>query len=287
MWTSTRIVAFDTETTGLFPWDGDRMIEFAAVELTVGADLRVERVRTIDFLINPEIPIPRVATQVTGIGDDDVADKPPFAERAREVRDLLTGAIIVAHNLPFDVGFVRAELGRAGMSWPVPRAEIDTLPLAQTRMSHLKGFTLEAICKELSVPLDGAHRATNDAEACGRCFVEMARRFDAPPDLDAMIAWADGIGPPPETGHVAIGSQGTPVFLFGEHAGKSVESHAEVLHWMTFALERRDGTWQHRFPDDVRSWAQRWLRVKASGRAAGGAKSFGAADWSLDPPAWQ
>ena len=79
--TEQRIIAFDTETTGLNPFDGDRVIEFGAVELTVDAEYRVTGVKAWpDWLIDPEVPIPREVTRVTGIKDEDVAGKPVFAK---------------------------------------------------------------------------------------------------------------------------------------------------------------------------------------------------------------
>ena len=88
-WTDCRVVAFDTETTGLNPFDGDRVIEFGAVTLDVGPDGRVDRVTPTQFFLNPEIPIPRAASKVSGITDDDVADAPLFEERAQDIVDAL------------------------------------------------------------------------------------------------------------------------------------------------------------------------------------------------------
>ncbi|MCK6505859.1 3'-5' exonuclease [Myxococcota bacterium] len=106
-----------------------------------------------DCLINPGIPIPREASKVSGIGDDEVADEPPFERRADRVRELLSDAVLVAHNLSFDLAFLRSELERAGKTWPHTRAEIDTLPLAQRLLSHLRQHKLGMICKELGVDL--------------------------------------------------------------------------------------------------------------------------------------
>lgn len=286
-WIDCRLVAFDTETTGLNPLEGDRIMEFAAVELTVDAQLRVRSVKAHDFLINPEMPIPRKATQVTGITDEDVADKPLFAQRAAQVRALLADAIIVAHNLPFDLAFLRAELSRVGSSWPNTRAEVDTLTLSQRRMTDLKVHKLSEVARHLGVPLDNAHRATHDAEACGRVLVEMARRQEAPLELPGFVDWADALGPPPDTGHLAIGARGLPEFRDGPYKGQLVEAHPDYLQWMSFALERRDGAWHSRFPDSVQRWARRWLRVRGSGRMRQSPKGGSAQDWTLDPAPWR
>lgn len=283
-WKDCRIVAFDTETTGLRPWDGDRVIEFGAVEIRVDADGRVADVQAHDFLCNPGIPIPRSASRVSSITDADVADQPPFADRADQVRAILGDAVVVAHNLPFDVGFIRAELGRAGRPWPITRAEVDTLRLAQRLLPELADHRLQTVCQALGVRLENAHRASHDAEACGRVFVELARQKGAPDDLDGMIEWADALGPPPDTGHLVMGSLGVPEFAFGPYRGQTVEQHPEYLQWMILALERRNGRWIRRFPDAVRSWARRWLRVRASGRGQVPSRSQGARGWNIDPP---
>ena len=287
MWTQHRLVAFDTETTGLRPFDGDRIMEFAAVELRVGGDGRVAKVERHQFFIQPGIPIPREVTLKTGITDAHVADAPGFDEKADEVRQLLEGAIVVAHNLPFDMAFLRAELGRLSMHWPRTVAEIDTLVVSQLRLSHLKAHKLEDVAREMAVPLDQAHRAVNDAEACGRCFVEMTRRLAAPDDLAGLLDWSDGVGPPPATGHLEVGERGVPEFLVGPHAGRTVEEAPDHLQWMTLALERTGDAWRPRFPEELRTWAKRWLRVRAAGRAPSGEKSPGPTEWGLDPRAWR
>lgn len=285
-WTDCRIIAFDTETTGLRPFDGDRIIEFGAVEIQVGPDHRVRDVQRHDFLINPGIPIPRESSKISGITDDDVADEPPFEKRAAQVRKLLADSILIAHNLAFDMAFVRSELEAAGKTWPATRAEIDTLPLSQRLLSHMRQHKLGMICKELGVELVEAHRASNDAEACGRAFIELARRHHAPDDLDGMITWADAVSPPPDTGHLRLGDHGAPVFLDGPHKGDTVEAHPDYLQWMTMAVERSQGGWQPRFPEPLREWARRWLRSRASSRARASARGGSPQDWSLDPAPW-
>ena len=285
-WTECRVVAFDTETTGLRPFDGDRIIEFGAVELHISSDLQVTDVTHHQFMINPEIPIPREASRISGITDEMVVDAPTFDKLAHKIHSVLAEAILIAHNFSFDMAFMRNEFKRCGMSWPITRAEVDTLPLSQRRIPELRSYRLEKVAEHLRVPLDNAHRASHDAEACGRVFVELARRFQAPVELDGMVDWAVAVGLPPETGHLEVGEQGVAQFLFGPHRGQTVESHPDYLQWMIIALERREGHWHPRFPDSVRQWASRWLRARAAGRGKGSPRSQGPADWTLDPPAW-
>lgn len=289
-WIDCRLVAIDTETTGLDPHnltEPDRIMEVAAVEFKLDAGLRILSVKPYHQLIHPERLIPRKATQVTGITDDHVKDAPRFVERATEVRRLMQDAIIVAHNLPFDLGFLRMELERAGLSWPRTRVEIDTLTLSQRRMSELKVHKLGEVARALGVPLDNAHRATDDAEACGRVLIEMAKRFDAPGEVEPFADWADGLCPPPDTGHLSFSDRGVTVFLDGPHKGESVEAHPDHLQWMTMALERRDGRWAPRYPESVVRWARRWLRVRGAGRIRQSPRGGSAGEWNLDPAAWR
>jgi DNA polymerase-3 subunit epsilon len=285
-WTECRVVAFDTETTGLRPFDGDRVIEFGAVELAIDEQLAVTGVTHHQFMINPDMPIPREASRVSGITDDMVADAPPFAALAKTIRDLLTDGILIAHNFGFDMAFIRNELKRCGMAWPRTQAEVDTLPLSQRKMPELRSHKLERVAEKLGVPLDNAHRASHDAEACGRVFVELARRYSSPSDLAGMVDWAVAVGLPPNTGHFVVGVQGVATFEFGPYKGATVEEYPEYLQWMTLALERRDGAWFPRYPDSVRQWAARWLRARTAGRGKGSPRSQGPSDWTLDPPAW-
>ena len=260
-------MAFDTETTGLNWPEGDRVIEFAAVELRLDARGEVEGVQVYNQLFNPEIPIPKEASRVNGITDDRVADEPLFAECAQKVAAQLEGAIVIAQNLPFDYGFIRMELERVGLRWPRTRAEVDTLPLAMQLLPQLSSYKLSSLCEAMGVPLEGAHRASNDAEATGRVLLELARRKGAPDGLDAFIEWADAVAPPPDTGHLRLGDRGVVELCEEPWAGRTVEELPDILQWMTMALERRDGSWVHRYPPAVRSWARRWLRLRASGSA--------------------
>jgi DNA polymerase III epsilon subunit len=286
-WRDCRLVAFDTETTGLSPFDGDRVIEFGAVELDVGPGGVVRKVTPHQWFINPERPIPRAASKVSGITDDDVADAPTFDAVARKTSDVLQDAVLIAHNLSFDLNFLRVEFELAGRHFPVTRAEVDTLPLSQRLMPELRSHRLESVCAALGVPLDNAHRASHDAEACGRALVEIARRKGAPEDLSGFIDWADAVSPPPDNPFVKMGDQGVPVFVEGRFIGETIEAHPDHLQWMIHALERKGGRWVPRFPEPLRLWARRWLRTRGAGRGRANPRSQGHSDWCLEPRVWR
>lgn len=283
-WLDCPIVAFDTETTGLHLWDGHRIVEFAAIRFRV--DARGQAIESSwerhQLLFNPGIPIPKEVVDLTGITNEDIASKPPFEKMADRVRGLLEGAVTVAHNYPFDQAFLESELKRAGLSWPHPVAEIDTLDLSHRYFPEANGHKLIDVSRRLGISLEGAHRAVNDAEACGRSFLAMTRQFDAPEDLDGLVDWADAVGNPPPSGHLRRSAEGRVVFGDGPLLGQPIDEHPEHLTWMTLAQVRVGDEWQHRYPDSVRRWAARWLRIRGAGRAPQGAKSFAAADWGLD-----
>ena len=283
-WRNRSVVAFDTETTGLFPENGDRVIEFAGVELVLGPDGGVTRTVAHHFLFNPGIPIPREASEVSGLKDEDVAGKPLFAAHAEAIHRLLANAITIAHNYPFDQRFLTQEFTRCGLKWPAPSMEIDTVDLSRRFFQEARGHKLGEVCARLEIALVGAHRATNDAEACGRAFVAMTQRFNAPADLEALTEWADAVGEPPPGGAIQRREDGVLVFGPGRFVGEPIEEHPDHLAYMLVSRERVDGTWRLACSDTVRRWVERWLRIRASGRAPQIMKGFGPADWGIDAP---
>ncbi|MFT4624292.1 MAG: DNA polymerase III epsilon subunit family exonuclease [Myxococcota bacterium] len=282
-WKHLPIIAFDTETTGLEPFAGDRIIEFAAVVLRLGEDGRVESREDHSYLINPEKEIPRKVTEITGISDADVANAPRFADVAHHVRDLLQSAVTVAHNYPFDLAFLTSEFKRIDWSWPEPLAEIDTVDLSMRCFPDARSHRLGDLVQRLDVSLDNAHRATDDAAACGESFAALARRNDVEDDLQAMLDWANAIGRPPEDGPFGPGRDGRLRFIDGPHKGELVSERPLHMAWMEKALIRVDGRWAPRYPHSVRRWVRRWLDVRGSGRGRQTQKTFHSSDWVLDP----
>ena len=283
-WRDLRIVAFDTETTGLLPEEGQRVIEFGGVELRLDGEGRLSEVIRHEWMFNPGAPIPREVTEVNHIRDEDVADKPEFARNAQAIHDLLSGSLLVAHNLPFDQRFLTTEFARVNLKWPVTAAEVDTVDLSRKFFREARSHKLGELCSRVDVQLVEAHRAGNDAEACGRCFLTIADRFDAPAEVEGLGDWGDVILDPPATGHMARNTQGELVFLEGPKEGEPVGAHPDVLAWMGIARYRQAGRWDWRYPEQVRAWAARWLRIRASGRFAQHMKGYGPLDWGIDTP---
>ena len=169
-----RQIVLDTETTGLSPQDGDRIIEIGCVEL-------VNRQLTGNnrhFYLNPERDIHEDALRVHGITLDFLADKPRFAEIAAELLDYLQGAELIIHNAPFDLGFLDAEFGRLGLG-PTRRlvsGVIDTLVMAKELWPG-KRNGLDALCDRLGVDNSGRqlHGALLDAELLAEVYIYMTR----------------------------------------------------------------------------------------------------------------
>ena len=166
----TRSVLFDTETTGLNPLTGDRVIEVAALELINGLPTGISFHRLID----PERDIPPDATRIHGIRMADIAGKPRFAGIVDDLLEFLGDDPLVAHNAPFDFGFLDAELSRVGRE-PLLRARmIDTLLLAKTRFPGMPN-SLDALCRRFDIDLSArtTHNALLDCHLLAEVYVEL------------------------------------------------------------------------------------------------------------------
>ncbi len=184
-----RQIVLDTETTGLEPGQGDRVIEVAAVELMnllpTGA--------TFHRLIYPERDIPAEATRVHGFTSADLAGKPRFADIAQEMLDFLADAPIIAHNAPFDFGFLDAELLRCGKPKLDRSRMIDSLMLAKERYPGMPN-SLDALCRRLNVDnsMRTSHNAILDCRLLADVYLELMGGKQPGFELAAALA---GRGP--------------------------------------------------------------------------------------------
>jgi DNA polymerase-3 subunit epsilon len=165
-----REVIFDTETTGLDPHNGDRMVEIGCIEM-VG---RIATGRTFHAYFNPEREMPPEAEQVHGLTTAFLASKPTFAELADELLAFLGDAPLVAHNAGFDFAFLNAELERAGRAPIASERMIDTVALARRKHPGAK-LSLDALCARYGI--DRSHRVKHgallDAELLAQVYVEL------------------------------------------------------------------------------------------------------------------
>lgn len=170
------VVVLDTETTGLYPGLGHRVIEIGAI--------RYEGSRPVgEFaqLINPERPIEPRAVRIHGIQDEDVAEAPRFADIRPALDQFLAGALLVAHNAGFDADFLGLEYRLALPQAEIGRLLLDnpwacTLQLAR-RHFHFGYNNLAHVARQLGVPLGRAHRALNDVVMTADVFFRMVREL--------------------------------------------------------------------------------------------------------------
>lgn len=165
-----REIVFDTETTGLDPQGGDRMVEIGCIEVVN----RMATGRRYHAYFNPERPMPMEAERVHGLSAAFLADKPLFREAALELIEFLGDSPLVAHNAQFDFGFLNHEFGRCGHAGICTTRMVDTLALARRRHPGAK-HSLDALCTRYGI--DRSHRVLHsallDAELLAQVYVEL------------------------------------------------------------------------------------------------------------------
>lgn len=167
-----RQIVLDTETTGLDPQTGHRIIEIGCIELVE----RRPTGRVLHRYLNPEREIDAGAVEVHGLTSEFLADKPRFADVVDELLDFIRGAELVIHNAPFDVGFLNAELALLGGSARIADlcGVLDTLALARSRHPGQRN-SLDALCKRYLVDNSQRtlHGALLDAEILADVYLAM------------------------------------------------------------------------------------------------------------------
>ncbi len=182
-----RAVLFDTETTGLDPATGDRVIEIAALELI--DDLPTGR--HYHVLIDPERDIPEEASRVHGYTRAHLIGKPRFAEIVDAFLHFISDHPLIAHNAAFDMGFLNAELRRLELP-PLPRARmVDTLDMARTRFPGLPN-SLDALCRRYAIDL--SERTTHNALLDCRLLAQVYLELIGGRQRGLALATEDGLG---------------------------------------------------------------------------------------------
>jgi DNA polymerase-3 subunit epsilon len=165
-----REIVLDTETTGLDPFQGHRLIEIGCIELVNG----IPSGQTFHRYLNPERDVPPEAVVIHGLSDDFLKDKPFFGEIVDELLVFIGDAPLVAHNALFDLGFLNAELERAGKITITAERLVDTLLLARRR--HPAGPNrLDDLCARYGIDNSRRtkHGALLDAELLAEVYVEL------------------------------------------------------------------------------------------------------------------
>jgi DNA polymerase-3 subunit epsilon len=208
----------DTETTGLDPALGHRIIEIGCVEM-LGRRLTGQRFHSY---VNPEREIDAGAMQVHGITNERVANEPVFGAIAAELIDFIRGAELVIHNAAFDVGFLNQELSLLGLE-PVARicdGVIDTLKMAREMRPGRKN-NLDALCKDFGIDNSGRqlHGALLDAELLAEVYLAMTR------GQESLVM---DLEPAPVAGGQAVAGERPPLLVLRASAEELAE-HERVL----------------------------------------------------------
>ena len=166
----SRSVLFDTETTGVNPLAGDRIIEIAALELI--RDLPTGK--SFHRILDPERDVPEETTRIHGFTRGDLIGKPRFADIVDDLLAFIGDDPLVAHNAPFDFGFLDAEFARLRLPALDPARMIDTLALARARYPGLPN-SLDALCRRFDIDLSErtTHNALLDCKLLAEVYVEL------------------------------------------------------------------------------------------------------------------
>ncbi len=177
-----REIIFDTETTGLSPREGHRLVEIGCIEV----ENRFPTGRVFHKYLNPERDMPIEAFDIHGLSSEFLRNKPLFAAIADELWDFLDGAQLVAHNAGFDMGFINAEFVRVGKPAISLERVVDTVQLARRKFPGAKA-SLDALCDRFGI--SNAHRVKHgallDAEILAEVYSELLGGKQAAMMLDS------------------------------------------------------------------------------------------------------
>src|SRR3954453_18040374 len=212
-----REIVLDTETTGLDPLAGHRVVEVGCIELVN----TVATGRTFHAYFNPEMPMPTGAQDVHGLTDEFLADKPRFGERVEELLEFIGDAQLVIHNAQFDIGFLNAEFERVGKAKLV-NAYIDTVSVARRKFPGQRA-SLDALCERFGIDNSSRtkHGALLDSELLAEVYLELSGGRQRDLGLAPEIAARAVAG--------VLAATGLPVRLPRPHAASAAELAAHAL----------------------------------------------------------
>jgi DNA polymerase-3 subunit epsilon len=209
-----REIVFDTETTGLNPLGGDRMVEIGCVEVFN----RIETGRHFHAYFNPDRAMPSDAEAIHGLTNLFLSDKPRFPELVDELLAFIEDSPLVAHNAGFDFGFLNFELERCGRTAIGMVRMVDTLALARTRHPGAK-HSLDALCMRFGI--DRSHRVKHgallDAQLLAQVYVELTGGRQI------------GLGLVAEAGHLVVSAAVRPVAVREPRPARPPFAAAEEL----------------------------------------------------------
>ena len=230
-----REIVLDTETTGLEPDTGDRLVEIGGVELLN----HMPTGRTFHAYINPRRTMPQGAFDVHGIGPDlldpprparpgevTLKDKPPFEEIAQGFLDFIGDDKLVIHNASFDMKFLNAELGWAGLPLLHPARALDTLEIARRKFPGSPA-SLDALCRRFSIDNSTRtlHGALLDSEILAEVYLELIGGRQ--PGL--VLGSVPGAGATGEADHERWRPPARPVPLASRLTEAEAAAHSELV----------------------------------------------------------
>ena len=215
-----REIVLDTETTGLDPFEGHRIVEIGCVELVN----RIPTGRVWHYHVNPEREVPSVAVDIHGLTYDFLRDKPRFAELADDMLAFFEGAMLVMHNATFDFGFLNAELDRIARSTLRWDRVVDTLALARRRHPGAP-CSLDALCRRYGIDLAERekHGALIDCRLLAGVYVELVGGHQARLDFAVNGAQAGLL----KANEAAIKPRLRP--LAARLSGAEIEAHSAFV----------------------------------------------------------
>lgn len=228
-----REIVFDTETTGLDPKTGDRMVEIGCIELMN----LVPTGQTFHAYFNPERDMPAGAEQVHGLSAAFLSDKPLFRESAQALLDFIGDSPLIAHNAGFDFGFLNAELALCAMEPVCMTRMVDTVAIAKKRHPGAK-LSLDALCSRYGI--DRSHRVKHgallDAELLAQVYVELKGGRQIGLELAAEAAAVSISVPELRSFTAPVGAVRRPP---RPHAANA----EEIVRHSTFVAKIKDALW--------------------------------------------
>lgn len=198
-----RQIVLDTETTGLKPEDGHRIVDIACVELIDGKETGV----TYQIYLNPDRDSDPEALRVHGLTTEFLKDKPRFAEIVDEFLEFIAGSELIIHNAKFDIKFLNSELDKAnkGSIWNHIKNVVDTLELDKRLFADERKHSLDAICERFEISLEGRelHGALIDTSLLAKVYIEINNRFSKE-DVEADLEQTNWVRPPVKRFNVSL-----------------------------------------------------------------------------------
>jgi ATP-dependent DNA helicase DinG len=173
----------DFETTGLYPYNGDRIVEVGLVRINAEKILD-----TFDCLVNPKIPIPEVVSKINHITQEMVEKEAPLEDRMDSILGFIKNSVLTAHNLPFDLSFLNFQLQKMNRN-KVDAWLVDTVKVAKLLLPQLPRFTLGHVTEFLKIKNKEAHRALADAQATGRVLQALIKKLPSHAILKDLLAF--------------------------------------------------------------------------------------------------